>query len=1211
MKIRNLFFMLCVAMFFICPVVAEESIDNQIENERHFIDEIGQARNELGQILDQIIQARGKSFEAFILLQQVKELHAKKLAQMETNLRQLRVKAAKLTAPYDLAEAWKNYKKSRRTQEDFKNLFEIVRGTQPDNATLQNYGIHEKIIEREIRNKIVMPLGLALLELGKLLTKFVQMTAWGANGMIHPRNAHIAAQKFETRGAIAEFFKKSIENFFGKPGLVVYNKVPFIKTGFYLLKDLAKTYISGRLIPKSALNYLKSFKSKSAEEAAYFVPFFGTMLAKARTQDYADSMIKRAYQETWGTDDRAKAEAEIAALIKDLEEAIPGAKEKLALGDNAVSEAAASLTDFDKEIQRVQASFVEYDREVDRANKKIAVLEEEKNRKAVEVLVAANGGGKAFPAAVSIKLEHEKIAGDELTAKYLKLPRQTAVKVETELQKPDAMQVKYYADTTDGRQERITTIRTIKDLGRITGCPDGKIVLSGAARQGDSGKFFVAGDDAGSFALKFQAYGIVDREELKNDYYTQIIPKFGQVESETLFGHSHKIEGIQIGFEKPNEESSDEINLFAVNDNFSINGLNSSAKTVVNLKVTDGSKTYSVNPKAPMAVEIEDSTIAFIRNEGNGVFVFNSAGKQGQTRCGFFLESANGQKYHGKKLKVNCSLLSKDQIRPYPYDMLSENRIPTGIPFYLRFIAQGPVPMSDYRVEWRAENSHGIQIDTGKSFVARDGKFVWECALTYLEGRTTPVEIKARLIDKSGNMVAETDFIGPDPAIMIDDLRWVLVGQNTVNSAGAEIRFFSPSTLQEWQKVELGIELTTSSGQKIIEKPFAFELSGGSTARQFFNEYRGKFERNQQAAEQLRSDQIESAPMLVRLSPFLAAKNNWFIRNNEILEDTLQISFNKMVARRISDDNGDRFRMEILGKSDLSGFSAKWLMSDGSEIVNALETDGGRYCCELEDNGRVNGVALLDKPGNEVAKYVFNASKETPVLPQVDSDEQNLLSLTGIELDGIAIERVRHISGNNPFSAVAPITNTDGGDRVAKDSGSSTTPVTPVPPPPDQPTSPPIDLPSAPVGVFGIKEFAERTVSAGLKGYFAGIELDSNTGIGYLRNDGAGNLLILRTPETGAGEHTGKVELFPDRGWNNGGQGDWDYDSDKMSNPAPLFFDLSNKTGETRDLYLKAKNGVKVRVRVTVYADIGGFFVPKSRAATSYRLWVQQSEFYK
>jgi len=138
--------------------------------------------------------------------------------------------------------------------------------------------------------------------------------------------------------------------------------------------------------------------------------------------------------------------------------------------------------------------------------------------------------------------------------------------------------------------------------------------------------------------------------------------------------------------------------------------------------------------------------------------------------------------------------------------------------------------------------------------------------------------------------------------------------------------------------------------------------------------------------------------------------------------------------------------------------------------------------------------------------------------------------------------------------------------------------------------------------------------NTGLQTYFpealfaliAGIELDPNTGKGYLRNDGSGNALILQTPPDGDLVPSDEIMIFPDFGSIAQG-GSWDFETKNFTSSFnPMSGAPCIRTGQSYTINMVSVAGRRVRLQLRVNSN--GKAPADRRAGGDLTLVIESSE---
>jgi len=145
------------------------------------VDGLNQQLRRLEAAYSRMVKLSGDLKKGAIKIEQVylnakNDYEAKKreIAEMRIELRNINLKLARMRKAGPLAAAWDRYKRNR-TEENFRKLFRLARGREPNSSELAEYDTQAIIIQREILAKSVTGIGLALVEIGKLSMTLVDV----------------------------------------------------------------------------------------------------------------------------------------------------------------------------------------------------------------------------------------------------------------------------------------------------------------------------------------------------------------------------------------------------------------------------------------------------------------------------------------------------------------------------------------------------------------------------------------------------------------------------------------------------------------------------------------------------------------------------------------------------------------------------------------------------------------------------------------------------------------------------------------------------------------------------------------------------------------------------------------------------------------------------------------------------------------------------
>ena len=113
----------------------------------------------------------------------------------------------------------------------------------------------------------------------------------------------------------------------------------------------------------------------------------------------------------------------------------------------------------------------------------------------------------------------------------------------------------------------------------------------------------------------------------------------------------------------------------------------------------------------------------------------------------------------------------------------------------------------------------------------------------------------------------------------------------------------------------------------------------------------------------------------------LLARERHFVLASDYLRDSLPISFNKLLPERLGSSNApSRFRLRVVGPTDISGHTARWRFADGGEETTRFEGAPWHYSSGTEKAYRdFEQVELVSPTGAVVAVYL--GGRDGPPLP--------------------------------------------------------------------------------------------------------------------------------------------------------------------------------------------------------------------------------------
>lgn len=978
------FFVFLVAIFCSVTIEAGAADIERLESEREQIREAIGVAEELSGSLQEILNTKTNTL---VMLRGRRDAEKAGLNKLKSNLTSLDQQIARLTSIGDLAEAWNAYKESGRTKEAFKKLYRTVNGKAPDNSTLDQYDIHERIIHKQIIDKAICPIGQALVLIGKLLIDFVGNVQGGFPETIGGRDSWDAAESVVEMGdkafKIADDLREKLPMLRKVADFIEDNPI-LVSTLSTIEKQYDAVIGMDTVLPTAVTEYIEAAKEKASGILVY-VPSVGLSISQARAEAMAEDLQKQAYLATWGTDDREKKYKELTEhkekMLADYERAVaryePFANGVATLEAEMENDSAAGR-DMIVSLKSLKTQLSAKDDEIKRARA------EEESQKATQANNKNKKSGQIYSSSISFEAP-SALSADFVTELVTGIPARATFVSHIGKQNYYEQSVKYVVKQDDSGKPVYGNeiLHFLDNLSAVSDNSEVKIVGGDSvlAQNGDQ----LLGRSAGLVKVHAETHGIaeVSQESTKAGNDTRI--KLGTVRSQDHEISVSKVKELRVSSASG---KSDIIDLFRANS-FDL-GVNSSSERVVVTAVVSSGKAERQQEISCFNAVLSDPSNITMHRKNSSLELQNSC-VSGKSTLRLGIPDENGEMQVVKKISLTSNLISFERIMPAEFLKEKENYAPVGEEVIYRLKIDGPVDLtSSYDVVWETEGSQGTKI-TQQAPESSNGFWHADLRVSFTEERLADSLIdgsfvkgpdftgRVRLVRKHDRaVICQITLPAIKPTIALTDLEIAEVWGNSAFPV-SRIDLFSPATKSHWDRF-IGVAGKVAGGRKCLiplTKVF-WELTPGSLQ---LDQAKGNFYANNNVLrENMRTGDAGKKKLSISMNSLQAMKMGVMLGNDESLTDDLLITLNKLDVIQTTNEKGDKvYRVVVYGPAELSGYKSEWLFSGSQNLTTTFSRSSDLWASEAPANRVLIKIRLIDGLGREVAVYEALGNQGAPL----------------------------------------------------------------------------------------------------------------------------------------------------------------------------------------------------------------------------------------
>lgn len=894
------------------------------------------------------------------------------IAEVRTQLREIEVQLAKLRSPYDLVMALEKYRESGKTEAAFRELHIAFRGGPPSSG-IGDYDIQAMIFELEARNKVVVPVGRALVMLGEIITKTVSAMV---RGFGYPLGA--------MKELSARLAKKGAKAFIPK----ILTTIPsYVKTTKESLKKSLELESNK-----------DSFMARRKRAMLAFVERLDVVVGVLNPEEFVQFLarkqalknLERFNKDIYGVDDRAAAEKEQMEVRDELEAKLKEAEPRRAPTLEALKEIESCVAVIRSDLSTMQDAFLDLDRVAEELD---ADLNNARTQEQLEAFQKANRGfGSAIPFNVSLWFAKTTLAADDATAGVLGLRRETPVEVSGNMGSLRPEPCTYGVTTKSG--ERLTYGST-----RMMWSYLGVSPILTATLSGPSGFLYSRGSlraaRAGKVRFRAHAPGVTRFGEAPHPCGGQTTIQTGTLRSEEAEIRALRVTDVSFSYSPERFVDQGRADFFFGERDQGNQPLTINAK----VSSSDGEKTESQAPANPAALTayLIGSEIAFVRPDSQGL-ALSVQPIPGKANLQLGLRS-EGQLLYPKKLEVNSHLV---KVRIDPPILRGENpgtreyRVPIGRPLDVRLVVEGGAGMTPFRVRWESRGgTRGFVHTRTSNFSHLNGRWTATCQIQFTAERTrlsksgfvegealldeAPVFLGAtieRLADSVSAYSTEVASFRPAlPVLRKIDL--ALMEPDPVKVARVDL-FFPPAKDGPFKRVLALIGDFETIGECVFPLMFGRASLQGTMSGLFLSG--DSLQMNLPSSTRVSnigSRDTGSGYVSVLLEEHRVAPR--MLLTEPVLHDQFLVTTNKLDVART--EKG--YQLRVYGPADLQGYRAEWRFSAGEQMASSMTSQGGRWSSEVQNRRMFMEVRLINPFGIAVGKVTSIDGGQPLVAPSV------------------------------------------------------------------------------------------------------------------------------------------------------------------------------------------------------------------------------------
>ncbi len=951
-------------------------------------------------------------------------LAGNRLGRSDVQLMEIDKQIAKLTSPYDLTVAWKEYVSTGNSREAFTKLHRIVRGVEPANSIAEdatNRAVEAKAMETEIRKKVAIPVGHALCLIGKILVDFTKL--FGQTRHFVQRDAVKVFEKSGQPVLLEHKMPAWMQEFVSKPFI---EKLGLINTGTATVRRKGARLLKNMEVVKQAKSYLKymiSVPSDYLMDIAQYVSIPKIYIHPDNAWEKANAMAQEmqatAHRDWYGVDNRAAAHKKAVAVRADFLKIIESQRQDLNTFQqklNSVVNKMAPLSENITELIQWKTKKLE---ELSALVEKRHHLISEQNYEQFKKDLEKKEEGKQYFLDISLTSSEKTLAADSITARLLNLPRSTGFEVKRKIGifREDPC---YYGCETSGKSSRISCQYATRKNLHQTDLNDPSIVdvTLSSSNKGilsvDLDNNRIWGKTAGEAGILAETNGVVSTVSTKHahhdkgcgprdttkdvtlccDFDTQL--KEGKLKSAlelSVFG----VLGLDVTHKDEPVGNGTKVDLFFSNKtgNFYLAGPREyDFNTHVRYGSGKGQREYRRRVDADIQwttgkdhFEISEGYLRKVRPRSPG---------KGTLLAGL-KDNKDTMKY-STRINFTANLVDGIDLE-MPKEALGNynNKLPIGMTATYHVNVLGGADMKAYRIFINNSGElAGIGSMVSQSGFSYKGDGLWSASfkikfnpslinprVNHIYSPVTPAYFRPNvtILDPNGNVIADglsgEGIYAAAPAI------------NHIEVAGANggarlssVDLFAPSS---GGAVPLELEVFYVTGEKAryTMNYVQAQVYGSSVLKQQgTNLVLGVSRYSGSKGYNISSAQVGQADVVYEMDQLTALNHNLAL-TKDILSDRLHVTLNKVVVQSVETQDHERYRLTIFGPADMQGRKATWHLADGSSQSTAFSGSGSQMTSEILKSQVLNRVDLISRTGRILGSYLPNRDGRIKPTPKI------------------------------------------------------------------------------------------------------------------------------------------------------------------------------------------------------------------------------------
>lgn len=954
------------------------------------------------------------------------ETETSALEKVRAELRAIEENLARIRALGDLAAAWQEYIKGGKTREGFKKLYYCFYGRRPDNATLDQYDIHEQIIHKGIINKAAGPIGKALVEIGKIVIKMASFSRELvlSRKFIAPESVikQAYARLSSPHPFAAILGKAGKMQFFLDPGKLrkILNPASTAMKVLGYSTNVAQWLNTGQ---KSAPQVLKALEIPlemtdmilvETGIGSYCLGKLANAFPKKKAESLAEQLFQEAQRDSLGTLNPRKREEELREELNLLLKLAPELESKLEKTRDALTKSEKDLFELEDGIN----NFVNIIKAYEQALQEINQLIYDKNLSLKIAMDNAANAKKGSTSGSIVKLELDRtptvLPANEETANAMGLlTHKSAVTVTALYQDPvtNSIRVKLMNTDTGALREVVKRVSSFIDSGSAINPQGVTFRTKPAIASGNISQGYIWGIAPGTAAAWVETRGITEWQGTKESWgpgenaleqwATQFKPKMGTVKSTEWNLSVVELKSVKWMDEHGSSNVSDDIHFFHIANPYT-ETLDSRLATVAIKSVgkyTDGRNFF------------EEPIESRILGNGAPDFMIQSEGIMNASRKGCWSITApaydsSGDIYLGVPL-LNGNLAKKVRfsvksgiITPELHISDSNGsdferyQLPIGTTGIIRFVCRGSADPNRLKVEWKDVSYPGMELGPIGSFERTSNGWVMQRSIRFTsaalqaflskpEGGELPSAYQAAILlsrpddasDKIECSIPVFPVVCATKFDLCDARSWKIL-------AGFDL--YAPAPMRIWER-KLGVlcQLQDGTRLKLPMDLFDVKITPGAVGIKPDGTISPHV-----TGQNISIGESQAIPLTITVSlPKNKTLANFMtLHKPDLLPLRTIITLNLFLVGIIPDgENGaGSHRIRLLGSGPGKGMKARWIFKSGDTMETFFNSLPQGWVSDLKVDDTPEKIIVFDGLGKEAA--------------QIDVSRQLLLSAGTVSL---------------------------------------------------------------------------------------------------------------------------------------------------------------------------------------------------------------------